>query len=476
MNLEQPQDNRIASPPIMTTGIRRLAMVARRTTAYALFALLMVMALLLPAASMPAHMQQRNALVLAPVAAHGFNLIDWEIDALSAKLAAALNRPAAGLSVNEGVDLVWAYMDRAHRIDEIEDEITQHLSERESASSAEISALQDEIEALRAEQEAVRAQVEQVIEWQVRDELARAGLTLGGAPFPPVQFTFVEPPKKMVVSPRDRIQQVYYRMLEPTISQETIETAERQIFETTDLSAYITNIGGLGAYPAMVVDRASLGWVLSTVAHEWVHNYLTLAPLGIRYGQSNDLTTMNETVADIVGDEIGLRLVQRFYPELLPVHHVPTAAEVLERESAPRSYFQIPFDFRREMHTTRLEVDRLLAEGKVEEMHTTRLEVDRLLAEGKVEEAEAYMETRRQFFVENGRPLRVLNQAYFAFHGAYGTSAASTDPIGPKLVALRDVTEGVADFLRLVRNFTSVEELEAALAARGFEPNSLPSP
>jgi hypothetical protein len=141
----------------------------------------------------------------------------------------------------------------------------------------------------------------------------------------------------------------------------------------------------------------------------------------------------------------------------LPVHHVPTAAEVLERESAPRSYFQIPFDFRREMRTTRLEVDRLLAEGKVEE-------------------AEAYMEARRQYFVENGRPLRVLNQAYFAFHGAYGTSAASTDPIGPKLVALRDVTEGVADFLRLVRNFTSVEELEAALAARGFEPNSLPSP
>jgi DNA polymerase-3 subunit alpha len=38
------------------------------------------------------------------------------------------------------------------------------------------------------------------------------------------------------------------------------------------LSAYITNIGGLGAFPTQVVEQASLSWVLSTVAHEWTHN------------------------------------------------------------------------------------------------------------------------------------------------------------------------------------------------------------
>ena len=39
------------------------------------------------------------------------------------------------------------------------------------------------------------------------------------------------------------------------------------------------------------------------------------------------------------------------------------------------------------------------------EMRQTRLRVDELLAEGKVEEAEAYMEERRQLFVEQGHSL-----------------------------------------------------------------------
>ena len=70
-------------------------------------------------------------------------------------------------------------------------------------------------------------------------------------------------------------------------------------------------------------------------------------------------------------------------------------------------------------------------------MRATRLVVDELLKQGKVDEAEAFMEARRLTFVENGYPLRVLNQAYFAFHGSYATGASSTDPIGPKLRQLR---------------------------------------
>ena len=67
-------------------------------------------------------------------------------------------------------------------------------------------------------------------------------------------------------------------------------------------------------------------------------------------------------------------------------------------------------------------------------MGETRRTADELLAEGRIEEAEAYMEARRQIFVANGYRLRVLNQAYFAFHGAYADvagGAAGSDPIGP---------------------------------------------
>ncbi|MCB9122465.1 MAG: hypothetical protein H6640_22290 [Caldilineaceae bacterium] len=39
-----------------------------------------------------------------------------------------------------------------------------------------------------------------------------------GGPFPPVWFTFTEPPKKLVVSPRGRITTAHYAMLQPDVS------------------------------------------------------------------------------------------------------------------------------------------------------------------------------------------------------------------------------------------------------------------
>jgi len=127
-------------------------------------------------------------------------------------------------------------------------------------------------------------------------------------------------------------------------------------------------------------------------------------------------------VADIVGNEIGAYALATFYPEHLPADLDP--AEAWDR---------------------------------------FRLEVDRLLAEGKVEEAEAYMEKRRQRFVQHGYGLRVLNQAYFAFHGSYATGPASSDPIGPKLQELKEVIPDLAHFLQTVRGFTSLTEIEEKL-------------
>ena len=68
-------------------------------------------------------------------------------------------------------------------------------------------------------------------------------------------------------------------------------------------------------------------------------------------------------------------------------------------------------------------------------MRITREHVDQLLAAGEIEEAEAYMEVRRHVFWDNGYMIRRINQAYFAFHGAYndtpGGGASGTDPVGP---------------------------------------------
>ena len=98
------------------------------------------------------------------------------------------------------------------------------------------------------------------------------------------------------------------------------------------------------------------------------------------------------------------------------------------------------------------------------EMRHTREVVDLFLKYGRVEDAEEYMQIRRQLFEENGYHIRKLNQAYFAFHGSYGTGAAATSPIGPKLQRLRELSPDLRTFLETVRWFTSEADLDKALA------------
>ena len=95
-----------------------------------------------------------------------------------------------------------------------------------------------------------------------------------------------------------------------------------------------------------------------------------------------------------------------------------------------------------------------------------RLDVERLLALGNVEEAERLMGEVRLELSGLGRNLRRINQAFFAFNGVYATSAASSSPIGPLLLALRDGAPTLADFLAQVRDVTTQAELQALLAAR----------
>lgn len=390
--------------------------------------------LLLGSSALPAQVAHQRQLAMI-VAGWNFNFAQWEWAAWQAKFSAVFQQPADQLSEQVATQFVRTYLERAHQIRENEHKISQILSENNHQSTTESVRLQTEIDQWRQQQIADRSTVEQVIERQVGSELATAGMAWAGVTLPPVQFAFVEPPRKLVVSPRDRIEQIYGQMLDATMSLEKVEQAEQAYQQQQNLSAYITNIGGLGAYPTMVVDGASLPWVLSTVAHEWVHNYLTFFPLGFNYGVTHEISTINETVAEIVGNEVGEQTLRRYYPDLLP----PPPLD--DEQAAPPP----AFDFNAEMRQTRQVVDQLLSLGQVAE-------------------AEKYMELRRQHFVEHGYPLRVLNQAYFAFHGSYGTGAASTSPIGPKLEELRRLTPDVQTFLQTVRSFMQENDIDAALA------------
>jgi hypothetical protein len=56
--------------------------------------------------------------------------------------------------------------------------------------------------------------------------------------------------------------------------------------------------------------------------------------------------------------------------------------------------------------------------------------------------------------------LRKLNQAYFAFHGSYGTSPASVSPIQEQVAQVRAHASSVGEFVRTMSQFGTYEDFE----------------
>jgi len=76
------------------------------------------------------------------------------------------------------------------------------------------------------------------------------------------------------------------------------------------------------------------------------------------------------------------------------------------------------------------------------------------------------MEQRRQLFWDNGYAIRKLNQAYFAFYGAYADTPggpAGEDPVGPAVRALREQSPTLKDFINTIAWMTSFEQLQKAI-------------
>ncbi|MGC8780519.1 MAG: hypothetical protein ACP5UQ_06605 [Anaerolineae bacterium] len=386
----------------------------------------------------------RTDLVLRQaIGPHGFRLAAWEGQALAAKARDLIVRPAAGLDDQEQHDLVVSYFDTVSRTDRLRDQIERIYADPNQADPRSAAApLQAQLDDLRAQQARLRPVVEQILAQQVSQVLAEEGLTTAGVIWPPVSFVFAESPNDLIVSPRYRIAVAESLYLDPALSVAQMEQIERQVERELDVSALVEATGGFSSYPTMIVEYPDMEWVISTIAHEWVHTYLAFRPLGWRYYDSGAMRTINETVASIVGDEIGRRVIERFYPE-----KAPPASWPQPRSQRPDPKAKPAFSF-----------------GAF--MRETRLKVDQLLAEGKIVEAENYMEARRKELAGHGYLLRRLNQAYFAFHGSYAVGPAATDPIGGKLRLLRRQAGSLAEFMRVVSGFRHAADLDAALAGQ----------
>ncbi len=412
------------------------------------FALLVVM-MLLSSSALP--QGDPDGQVRAFTRGIEFDYLTWTLDAVGLKLGRGALNAVEYLPEEERSPVVVQFLQLLGHIWQVQDEIEAlYADPAVSDPKAASVELNEQLAQLMAERDWLQPLAESILEAQVSQIAAEAGLSLGGQVLPPVLYHMTPPPAALIISPRDIIQQDHNISISPDLTIEEIETLEAEVDAALDVSSLVVGIGGIGVYPTMVMETTNINWLVETIAHEWIHNYLTLHPLGISYLSSPELRTMNEMVASIAGMELGQAVISRYYPAYVPVK--PSPFWTLIGPPAPQA--PSAFNFRTEMHKTRV--------------HT-----DQLLSEGKIEQAEEYMEQRRRFLWDNGYHIRKLNQAYFAFYGAYADSAgqpggaAGEDPVAAAVRTLRNQSESLAKFVNRMAWMASYAALQRAVLPDG---------
>jgi len=365
-----------------------------------------------------------------------FSIARWEIETLLGGELAATGEVA------DDPGQVTEYFALVAQMDSLESTMAAIAS---GNGQGDLASLEAELEML-AEQKATRQEaVSRIITRQVTETLAQQGIFhpldryLGWrVVFPPVNFMLEPPPYLLVVSPRYRIESMREVTLQPNVSLEEIENVEAEV-DSLDVSSLVVKLGGFGAtYPTLVADEASLRFTIDTAVEEWLHQYLVFKPLGFLYlldligiSRNYEIAVINETLAGIVSKEIGAIVYEKYYADY--------------ENSANQGQAPAPeFDFNREM-------------GEI------RKQVDVYLAQGEIEAAEAFMEQKRQYLTSKGHYIRKLNQAYFAFHGAYADKPTSISPIGLELKELRGQSASLGDFLNTVAAMTSRQDLRDSI-------------
>lgn len=381
--------------------------------------------------------------------AREFDFAGWTLAALGLK-AGQSSLGASGYLAEPGRrELVLHYLDLIGQSDQFRSQIAEIYADPNTPDPPKATAAaSEELRTLRQKMASLQPAAEAVLQEQVADTLASIGLGLGGEMIPPVSFHFSQLPLALIVSPRSVIRQDANIDLNPDMTLEQQVGLERSVENMPDTSALVVPIGGIGIYPTMIQETTALDWVAETVVHEWTHNYLTLRPLGLNYETSPELRTMNETTASLIGNAVGRMVLLRYYPDKAPPPEVEGGAAPPAPGQAPAFSFQA-------------------------EMRDTRKTVDALLAAGRVADAEAYMDTRRRFFYDHGYVIRRLNQAYFAFYGAYADQAggaAGEDPVGNAVREMWKRSSSPVEFLRSMAGMSSFSDLQRALAARRPTP------
>ncbi len=370
-----------------------------------------------------------------------FHIVQWEASTIikGTKQAIRSRDKATGGETEKVKD----YFDTVERIKTLKSEAE---AIKAGDKTGELASLEAELGELQPKRDSLVEAVETVIAGQIKDILFQQGIYHPAdkyikwkANFPPLDFKLEEPPHLLVISPREGIESMREIMLRQEMDVEEMGRIEEEA-DRLGVSSIVVGLGGFGGtYPAFVTNEASLRFTVDAAAEEWLHQYLFFKPLGFRYvldlvglARNYEIATMNETVASMASREIGGMVVESYYPDLKSTD--------ADGEQSPKS----GFDFDREMREIRRAVDDYLAQGEVEP-------------------AEAFMEEKRGYLASKGYHIRKLNQAYFAFHGAYADRPTSISPIGDELERLREKSVSLKEFLETVSSLTSRKDLRESL-------------
>jgi len=373
--------------------------------------------------------------VLGPthVAARGyeFDLVGWEVSNFLDKWVHRAREfiPWVGTSDEEKRERLDRYLALNGEIKTAKRDIERTASGSDLGSD-QSTLLQDHLDELEKERRGLRNDVEELMESIIDAVLRDLGIgELGPVTWPPVDFRLDSTPRVLVTSPRDRIHRLESILIDSDITLTERQAVEDAVYDNSGLSAIVLGTGGVATFPTVIPNDRDLLSTLDVAAHEWLHAYLIFKPLGRAYWTSGDLATVNETVANLFGEEVGRLTYERLTGETLPPPD-PFIPDVYPNSGE--------FRFR-------------------EFMRETRINVDEILEDGNVYGAEAYMDKRRIDLHGHGIFIRKINQAYFAFNGSYGDNPASVSPIGEQVQELRMYVENVADLVKTIQGINSYE-------------------
>ena len=247
----------------------------------------------------------------------------------------------------------------------------------------------------------------------------------------PVDLSLEKTPKLLVISPRDKIYRQEDKLLNSNISLVAINNMELSLLEENNLSAIVVPTGGVSTYPS-IVSEGDLLYILQTAAHEWLHNYLALFPLGRSYFTSTDMQSINETICDIFGNEVGIIAYEKIMDRKI------------DNEINQTKKINKEFNF-----------DKFMKE--------TRLVVEKLLSEGKILESESFMDEQRMVLSSNGYDIRKINQAYFAFYGTYGGNPESSNNYYDNLIQIRKRYKNLGDMIHDIKYSDNIEKIYSLL-------------